>query len=61
MATRKVFSDENGKELSYHLNSSGKLSIEILMADNTSAEITLDNRDAIDFIKELNKIRKQIK
>jgi len=62
MATRKVFSDETGRELSYHLIQD-RLRISILTSDKVideSTTITLDNEDALQFIAELNKIRRLI-
>lgn len=60
MATRKVFSSGN-KELSYRIDSSGELIIEISMADGTVVGIALDGNDAIQFIQELNRIRRDLK
>jgi len=60
MAQRKVFSDENGKELAYHITSGGKLRIEIYTADGTSI-IDLDKTDSLSFIQELNKLKKQLR
>lgn len=60
MSVRKVFSNGN-KELSYKINSSGELNIEIQMGDGTIAGITLDVKDAIQFIQELNKLRKDLR
>jgi len=59
MSTRKVFASGE-KELSYRITSSGNLEIEILMGDGTTAGITLDKADAIQFIQELNKLRKYL-
>jgi len=61
MAQRKVFTDENGKELSYHITSEGKLRIEILATDGVYHGITLDKTDALSFIQELTKIKKQLR
>jgi len=59
MAVRKVFSDNDGlMELTYHVID-GKLSIEIIESGD-SAEIMLDYQDAVAFISELNKLRKQL-
>jgi hypothetical protein len=58
MSTRKVFSDDSNKELSYKMDSRGDLTIEILMGDGTIAGITLDKVDAILLIIELNKLRR---
>jgi len=60
MATRKIFSDNEGKELSYKIDSEGELRIEISMADGTLPGITLEVEDAIQFISELNKIRRKL-
>ena len=60
MATRKIFSDESGKELSYKIDSSGNLVIEICMVDGTIAGFTFENADAISFIQEMNRLRKII-
>jgi len=60
MSSRKVFTDENGKELSYHLTPEGKLRIEILATDGVYHGITLDKTDALSFIQELNKLRKEL-
>lgn len=58
MATRKVFSDEDGKmELTYSLNPYGKLVIEITEED-IPVEITLEYQDAIQFVSELNRLKK---
>ena len=59
MSSRKVFTDENGKELSYHITSFGQLRIEIYTTDGTSI-IDLDKKDALSFIQELNKLRKEL-
>ena len=60
MATRKVFTDDSGKELSYRIDASGKLQLEIYMADSTIAVFALEYSDAKEFILELNKIKKQL-
>jgi len=60
MAQRKIFTDNSGKELSY-LISEDKLRIEIHMVDGTNPGISLDYQDAISFIQELNKLRKDLK
>jgi len=60
MSSRKVFSDENGKELSYHITSAGQLRIEIYTADGTPI-IDLDKTDSLSFIQELTKLRKELK
>lgn len=56
---RKVFTDDSGKELSYHLTD-GQLSIKINMADGTIADFRLEYLDAKDLILELSKIKKQL-
>lgn len=61
MSVRKVFSNESGKELSYHVGSDGRLMIEITMGDGTIANIALDGKDAIQLIQELNKVRKDLR
>jgi len=60
MSSRKVFTDENGRELSYHITSAGQLRIEIYTADEISI-IDLDKTDALSFIQELTKIKKQLR
>ncbi len=62
MSVRKVFTDvESGKELSYWISSSGNLlTLEICMADDTIAGITLDNKDSLEFISELNRLRRKL-
>ena len=60
MSTRKIFSSGE-KELSYQIDSAGELYLEILMAGNTKAGITLEYDDSIQFISELNKCRKLLK
>ena len=60
MSSRKVFTDENGTELAYYLDPSKRLVIII----NTSEKITntvLDKTDALSFIQELNKLKKQLR
>jgi len=60
MTTRKVFSDDDERmELTYHLID-GKLVIEIIEED-VSSEIMLEYSDAIQFISELNRIKKLLK
>lgn len=60
MSARKVFSSGN-KELSYKIDSSNELCIEIKMGDGTVAGISLEKEDAISLIQELNKLRKELK
>jgi len=60
MSVRKVFNDGYGKELSYRMVSNG-LIIEITTSDGTAVSITLDAKDAVQFIQELNKVRKDLK
>ena len=64
MSSRKVFTDENGKELSYHLTPEGQLRIKISLMLSTGGSIEgiiLDKADALSFIQELNKLRKELK
>jgi len=57
MAVRKVFSDNDGlMELTYHVID-GKLSIEIIEED-IPVKIMLDYPDAVQFISELNRVKK---
>jgi hypothetical protein len=58
MSVRKVFSDENGKELSYQLDDNKDLTLSIQMADGTVASINMNKGDALQLIQELNKLRK---
>jgi len=59
MAVRKVFSDNDGlMELTYHVIDR-ELHIEIIEND-IPVEIILNPKDAIDFIRELNKLRKEL-
>ena len=60
MSVRKVFNDDYGKELSYRVISTG-LIIEITTSDGTAVSITLDAKDAVQFIQELNRLRKDLK
>jgi len=56
MSTRKVFSDNDKMELTYHVIN-GELHIEIIEEDISSI-IVLDYQDAVQFISELNRIKK---
>ena len=57
MSTRKVFSDNDGlMELTCHVIV-GKLSIEIIEED-IPVKIILDYQDAVQFISELNRVKK---
>jgi hypothetical protein len=60
MATRKVFSDEFGTELSY-LSKDGKLELRINETYGNFSVIELEPDDALQFIAELNKLRKILK
>jgi len=61
MSSRKVFTDENGKELSYHLILSEKLLIAITKPDGFITGVELNKTDALSFIQELNKLKKQLR
>ena len=61
MSSRKVFTDENGKELSYNIDPDGKLRIAINLPDGTLMSTIMDKTDALSFIQELNKLKKQLR
>ena len=61
MSSRKVFTDENGKELAYYVTLEGKLRIVIYSQNEPSVDYILDKTDALSFIQELNKLKKQLR
>jgi len=61
MAQRKIFTDENGKELAYTITPEGKLEISIYLPESTLSSTILDKTDALSFIQELNKLKKQLR
>ena len=61
MSTRKIFADKDGRELSARINTEGKLSIEIYHTiSDDLRKIALDKEDSLQFIQELNKLKKNL-
>ena len=60
MAQRKVFTDENGVQLNYYLFPHEQLVITLTMENGTISSTKLDKTDALSFIQELNKLRKEL-
>ena len=60
MAIRKVFTNKSGKEIAAYVTGANKLFVGITDTDDKLNDIILDESDAIEFILDLYRMRKQL-